>query len=302
MRIRFAASAFVLFTLLSASALAQVQGAPPSAPDIGPVPQPRPQRIRVGGNVAKANLVTQVEPEYPEAAKTGHISGTVLLHAIIGKDGSVQDLELLGGPPLLVGPAMDAVRQWRYKPTKLNGFPVELDTTVSVVFKLGESANAPAKEIASTPAVAPIDQQLKADVERLINLPQMKEEIIESRQALFDQLRAHIITSLPDTPNRETILKIYFEKLAVLVSSDDYFNQVIATHMKYFTDDDIRGMIEFYETPAGRHYLQKLPQLLADTMRIGYKIVGESWPRIKKELCEEYPELRGAGDYCARER
>jgi len=60
------------------------------------------------------------------------------LHAIIGKDGTVQQLQLVSGPPLLVNAAMDAVRQWRYQPTELNGEPVDVDTTIQVVFTLGD--------------------------------------------------------------------------------------------------------------------------------------------------------------------
>jgi protein TonB len=61
----------------------------------------------------------------------------VVLHAVIAKDGSVEDLQYVSGPPLLMKSAMDAVRQWRYQPTQLNGDPVEVDTTISVVFTLG---------------------------------------------------------------------------------------------------------------------------------------------------------------------
>jgi periplasmic protein TonB len=105
----------------------------------GPPPPPKaaPQRIRVGGQVQQANLIHQVMPQYPQIAKTAHISGTVMLHAIIGKDGTVQNLTYESGPPLLMRAAMDAVRQWRYRPTLLNGEPVEVDTTISVVFTLG---------------------------------------------------------------------------------------------------------------------------------------------------------------------
>src|SRR5271156_714560 len=103
-----------------------------------PPPKPAaPKSIRVGGNVAQANLIRQVTPVYPPIARTAHISGTVMLHAIIGKDGTVQDLQYISGPPLLMKNAMDAVRQWRYKPTLLNGEPVDVDTTISVVFTLG---------------------------------------------------------------------------------------------------------------------------------------------------------------------
>jgi len=102
-----------------------------------PPPRPTPSRIRVGGNVQAASLIHQVMPQYPQIAKTAHIQGTVILHAIISKEGTVQELQYISGPPLLMRSAMDAVREWRYKPTLLNGEPVEVDTTISVVFTLG---------------------------------------------------------------------------------------------------------------------------------------------------------------------
>jgi protein TonB len=104
----------------------------------GPPPPPKAaSRIRVGGNVQAAALVNKVTPQYPPIAKTAHVAGTVILHAIIAKDGSIQELQYMSGPPLLMKSAMDAVREWRYKPTMLNGDPVEVDTTISVVFSLG---------------------------------------------------------------------------------------------------------------------------------------------------------------------
>src|SRR5271167_1866352 len=90
-----------------------------------PPPKAAPARIRVGGNVQAAKMVRQIMPVYPPIAKTAHISGTVTLHAVIGKDGTVQNLEYVSGPPLLMKSAMDAVKQWRYQPTQLNGDPVE---------------------------------------------------------------------------------------------------------------------------------------------------------------------------------
>jgi periplasmic protein TonB len=102
-----------------------------------PPPPPAPKRITVGGNVQAAALVNKVEPQYPAIAKTAHVSGTVVLHAIIAKDGSVEKLQFVSGPALLMASAMSAVKEWRYRPTKLNGQPVEVDTTVQVVFSLG---------------------------------------------------------------------------------------------------------------------------------------------------------------------
>jgi protein TonB len=96
-----------------------------------------PARIKVGGDVQAASLLKQVTPAYPNIAKTAHVSGTVTLHAIISKDGSIEKLEYVSGPALLMASAMTAVREWKYKPTMLNGQPVEVDTTVQVVFSLG---------------------------------------------------------------------------------------------------------------------------------------------------------------------
>jgi protein TonB len=102
-----------------------------------PPPAAAPARIKVGGDVQAASLVKQVTPAYPNIAKTAHVSGTVTLHAIISKDGSIERLEYVSGPSLLMASAMTAVKEWKYKPTMLNGQPVEVDTTVQVVFSLG---------------------------------------------------------------------------------------------------------------------------------------------------------------------
>jgi periplasmic protein TonB len=102
-----------------------------------PPPKAVQTRIKVGGNVQSASLIKQIQPVYPPIAKTAHVSGTVILHAIIAKDGTIQELQYVSGPALLMKAAMDAVHEWRYKPTMLNGEPVEVDTTVQVVFTLG---------------------------------------------------------------------------------------------------------------------------------------------------------------------
>ena len=103
-----------------------------------PPPRPSQTRIKQGGAVTAASLINKVQPTYPPLARQTRISGTVRLHAIISKDGSVQQLEVLSGHPLLVQAALDAVRQWRYRPTLLNGEAVEVDTTIDVIFSLNQ--------------------------------------------------------------------------------------------------------------------------------------------------------------------
>jgi periplasmic protein TonB len=111
-------------------------------PDAGPAaPPPSPantaKRIRLGGNVQSAKLLAQPQPAYPALAIQARVQGTVILHAIINRQGEVSELQVISGHPLLVQAALDAVRRWRYQPTELNGDPVEVDTTITVSFLLG---------------------------------------------------------------------------------------------------------------------------------------------------------------------
>src|SRR4029077_20039569 len=91
------------------------------------------RRIKVGGNVQAAKALQAPKPIYPASAESAGISGTVLLRAIVSTDGGIIGLTVLSSPdPLLADAAMEAVRQWRYQPTLLNGEPVEVVTTISV--------------------------------------------------------------------------------------------------------------------------------------------------------------------------
>ncbi|MGH9613000.1 MAG: M56 family metallopeptidase [Bryobacteraceae bacterium] len=97
-----------------------------------------PKRIRVGGNVQRTNLIEQQMPVYPAQAKAARIQGQVRFMVTIGKDGHVENIELVSGPPELVQAAQSAVKNWVYRPTLLNGNPVEVVTTVDVNFTLSQ--------------------------------------------------------------------------------------------------------------------------------------------------------------------
>jgi TonB family protein len=101
-----------------------------------PASEVQVQRIRQGGAVTAANLIQRVQPEYPEIARRERIQGTVRLHAIIGKDGTIRGLRVMSGACSLSKSAYDAVRKWRYSPTTLEGKPVEVDTTIDVIYSL----------------------------------------------------------------------------------------------------------------------------------------------------------------------
>jgi protein TonB len=95
-----------------------------------------PQRIRISQGVTAGLLLHKVQPPYPTLAKAARIEGSVILKAIIDREGNIQDLQLVSGHPMLVPAAIEAVRQWRYKPYLLNGQPVEVETTITVIFSL----------------------------------------------------------------------------------------------------------------------------------------------------------------------
>jgi len=97
-----------------------------------------PGTITVGGNVQADKVVTKVQPMYPALAKSARVSGVVHLQALIAKDGTIQELHSLGGPALLIQAAMDAVRQWVYQPTLVDGQPVTVQTTIDVNFSLNQ--------------------------------------------------------------------------------------------------------------------------------------------------------------------
>lgn len=104
-------------------------------------PRPAPPTrsvVHLSEGVMAGELIHQVQPRYPEIARDMHLSGAVHLQAIIGTDGTIRDLEIVSGSPILSRAAVDAVRQWRYRPTLLNGAPVEVETSITVNFVLSQ--------------------------------------------------------------------------------------------------------------------------------------------------------------------
>ena len=118
----------------------EVLGSARSVPIVAKMPEPMPvKRIRVAARVAEANLIHDVTPQYPPEAGRARVEGTVVLMAVIGKDGSVKDVRVESGLPILAQAAMDAVRQWHYKPYMVDGEPVEVDSRITINFTLSAS-------------------------------------------------------------------------------------------------------------------------------------------------------------------
>ncbi len=95
-----------------------------------------PDRVQVAGDIQKAKLIHAVQPIYPSEARQNHISGTIQIHAIISKQGTVSEMSLVSGPCILAEPAFKAVAQWRFTPTIFQGIPVEVECKFDVNFKM----------------------------------------------------------------------------------------------------------------------------------------------------------------------
>jgi protein TonB len=107
-----------------------------SSTSMAAVPKLEPvKRIRVSQGVTQGLLIRKIQPPYPAIALAARITGVVELKAIIGKDGTIKELQALSGPPLLIPAAIKAVKQWHYRPYLLNGEAVEVETSVTVTFQ-----------------------------------------------------------------------------------------------------------------------------------------------------------------------
>jgi protein TonB len=104
--------------------------------DAAAVPDEHPRRVHLRGEVMRARLKHSVEPAYPPIARKQRVEGTVKLQIIVGVDGTVKQVKVLSGPPLLTMAAVDAVRLWQYEPTSIKDQLVEVETNVDVVFSL----------------------------------------------------------------------------------------------------------------------------------------------------------------------
>ena len=134
MRSMWKAAAILLFILNAAIMRSQDF---PSQTE--PTNKPPLTRVRISGGVMAGLRTAFVQPVYPPEAMAKHIAGTVALHALVSKEGTIEHLEIISGPVELQAASIEAVRQWKYKPYLLNGQPVEVDTVLTVNFNLSEA-------------------------------------------------------------------------------------------------------------------------------------------------------------------
>lgn len=252
------------------------------------------KRVMVGGKVASAKLISQVAPVYPLLAKQARISGTVRLHVIVARDGSMAQIEVASGHPLLVQSALDAVRQWRYQPTLLNGEPVEVDTFVEVVFQLSDNP-LPGKDDApqtEPPTLTAVDPATAKDIRRLVEATGAKKLGTQLAEPFLRVAREKLLAGLPPGENREKIAQRFFEKITASLASDDFQDVFVSVYAKHFTHEEIIGLLSFYESPLGKRLLEETPAFLQELQTAsGTRWAQDIFPRVVRELAQEFPEL-----------
>ena len=189
-----------------------------------------------------------------------------------------------------MGSAIDAVKLWRYKPTLLNGEPVEVDTTITVEYSFGEQKP-------REPEVA-IDPQFKADILHFLDVARGKEDEIPADRTVSESMRPILSGLLPLTPQSDKIFDAYIERFLALLQTGECNDQLIAVYAQYFSDDDIRALTQFYKTPAGRHFNEVAPRLRSDLDQRGHETAMDNIEKIFPDLCKEYPELEGDTQSC----
>jgi TonB family protein len=183
--------------------------------------------VIIGGNVQESRLVNKIEPVYPQLAKRAHVSGSVTLTVDIDEAGNVSKVRVAGGHPLLNDAAIDAVKQWKYSPTILNGMPVPVIATVTVVFSPGNVLKSQAAQSRVDLAVAKILADLKAgrpaNDETFIREKKAKLELSVSGRSeeVMSKLRSlgFEVISLP-TESTKIVGRIPVEKLELLLDID----------------------------------------------------------------------------------
>ncbi|MGH9561059.1 MAG: TonB family protein, partial [Terracidiphilus sp.] len=268
MRARVAAKFFPMFSAGPAAALlfavsllafapvrafAQNSAGSPNEQLPGEAPV-HPSRVTINGNTMAARVLSVVLPAYPKELQDANVSGTVILRAVIGKDGSMKEVAPLSGPPQLSRIAADAVKQWRYQPTVLEGAPVEVSTTISIDFTPGKPPRYEQQGAAMPQTAAAMDPQLHADILRLVEATHLKDIMRDYGHQMMETMRPSIEDSLPETADRQKIIGEVESKMKAALESQAATDQIIMVYAKYLSDDDVKGATAFYESPAGQRF------------------------------------------------
>lgn len=269
--------------------------------DMPPEPLSHPTRVTINGNAMAARVVALVQPAYPRALQDAHVAGTVILRAVIAKDGSVKELTPLSGPPQLQRTAMNAVKQWEYQPTVIEGAPVEVSTTINIDFTPGRPPRYEQQGAAMPQTAAAMDPQLHADILRLIEATHLKQTMRDYGRQMMETMRPSIEDALPPDVNRKQIMEEVESKMMAALQSQAATDEIVMVYAKYLSDDDVKGAAAFYESPAGQRFNSVSTQMEDDLSQSGEEFAMQNLNTILTGLCVTHPELRGKADFCQQD-
>ncbi len=288
-----------LLALASPRARSQSTGSAPNG-ELPPEPPTHPTRVTINGNAMAARVIAIVPPEYPKELQDAKVSGTVILRAVIAKDGSIMELAPLSGPQQLWPSTMDAVKRWRYQPTVVEGVPVEVSTTISINFTPGKTPRYEQQGAAVPQTAAAMDPQLHADILRLIKATHLEETMRDYGRQMMETMRPSIEDSLPQNADRKKIMNEVQSKMMAALQSQAATDQIVMVYAKYLSDDDVKGATAFYESPAGQRFNSVSTQMEDDLSQSGEEFAMQNLGLILKGLCATHPELRGKADFCQK--
>jgi TonB family protein len=241
----------------------------------------------VGGNVQAAKLIRQPLPLYPEKAKSAGVEGTVVLHAIIAKDGSVQEVQYVSGPALLMRAAMDAVKQWKYQPTLLQGRPVEVDSTISVVFSLGGSGTS-LEDLYVVPPVVREDAKSERPFDELELLAFCKSNMYSPYA--FVEMKARGLEFKPDAEFIRMVISVGLRDRTIELLRD--YSPITATSMspeRGAAFSELKLAIEASDRSSADSHYQRALQLAPDSATLhsafgGNLLVTQQFDGAEKEF------------------
>lgn len=286
----------LLFSLSGFTQQATTAGQP-ATPGGTASPASAAKSLVISSGVAQANRIGGDMPAYPAIAKAAQIQGTVVLGATISKEGLIQDLKVVSGPPMLQGAAMDAVRTWRYKPYLLNGEPVQVETQINVVFSLGTGSSAGGPQ-GAPPTGAPVTRTVQVTglespeagprPEHPITQEQVKElmELTGVRRQLrqmLDGMMPMMKTSMPPWMPADVL-----EDFENSVVGADWDQLALRSYQAHISTEDAAAAIAFYQTPAGQRLLTATPFVMkgiqASAGQLGMQLMEETLARHKTEI------------------
>lgn len=255
-------------------------------------------QVTINGDTMAAKVLKIVPPLYPKDVQDAAIGGSVILNAVIGKDGSVKELRVMSGPAALRPLVLRAVKQWRYQPTSIEGVPVDVSTTISILFTPGKPPRYEQQGAAMPLTAAAIDPQLRADILRLIEATHLKKIMRDYGEQMMATMRPSIEDSLPANSNRKEIMHELETKMLAALQSDAATDRIVMVYAEYLTDDDVKGATAFYQSPAGQRFNSVSVQMEDDLSQSGEQFAMEHLNLILQGLCNTHPELRGKADFC----